>query len=175
MQFRPTQGAAHHSSISLVRKVLFGAVCLASLICIFVLISFRNNLHKAMSGELLTNETTEGIVTTAQSSFMENVFNYFGNVTFLFPLVFVFIGYKLFIKKIALKEIDFFVIGLFILGFNILVIGLCSLFSGLVVDTETSLGGFLGYFFMSMFDSLPFPIGKLLPALVTLLGLLIFK
>lgn len=174
MQFRPTQGAAHHSSISLVRKVLFGAVCLASLICIFVLISFRNNLHKAMSGELLTNETTEGIVTTAQSSFMENVFNYFGNVTFLFPLVFVFIGYKLFIKKIALKEIDFFVIGLFILGFNILVIGLCSLFSGLVVDTETSLGGFLGYFFMSMFDSLPFPIGKLLPALVTLLGLFLF-
>ena len=81
-----------------------------------------------MSGELLTNETTDGIVTTAQSSFMENVFNYFGNVTFLFPLVFVFIGYKLFIKKIALKEIDFFVIGLFILGFNILVIGLCSLF-----------------------------------------------
>ncbi len=174
MQFRPTQGAAHHSSISLFRKVLFGAVCLASLICIFVLISFRNNLHKAMSGELLTNETTEGIVTTAQSSFMENVFNYFGNVTFLFPLVFVFIGYKLFIKKIALKEIDFFVIGLFILGFNILVIGLCSLFSGLVVDTETSLGGFLGYFFMSMFDSLPFPIGKLLPALVTLLGLFLF-
>ena len=92
----------------------------------------------------------------------------------LFPLVFVFIGYKLFIKKIALKEIDFFVIGLFILGFNILVIGLCSLFSGLVVDTETSLGGFLGYFFMSMFDSLPFPIGKLLPALVTLLGLFLF-
>ena len=89
MQFRPTQGAAHHSSISLFRKVLFGAVCLASLICIFVLISFRNNLHKAMSGELLTNETTDGIVTTAQSSFMENVFNYFGNVTFLFPLVFV--------------------------------------------------------------------------------------
>lgn len=174
MQFRPTQGAAHHSSISLFRKVLFGAVCLASLICIFVLISFRNNLHKAMSGELLTNETTDGIVTTAQSSFMENVFNYFGNVTFLFPLVFVFIGYKLFIKKIALKEIDFFVIGLFILGFNILVIGLCSLFSGLVVDTETSLGGFLGYFFMSMFDSLPFPIGKLLPALVTLLGLFLF-
>ena len=174
MQFRPTQGVAHHSSISLVRKVLFGAVCLASLICIFVLISFRNNLHKAMSGELLTNETPDGIVTTAQSSFMENVFNYFGNVTFLFPLVFVFIGYKLFIKKIALKEIDFFVVGLFILGFNILVIGLCSLFSGLVVDTETSLGGFLGYFFMSMFDSLPFPIGKLLPALVTLLGLFLF-
>ena len=127
-----------------------------------------------MSGELLTNETPDGIVTTAQSSFMENVFNYFGNVTFLFPLVFVFIGYKLFIKKIALKEIDFFVVGLFILGFNILVIGLCSLFSGLVVDTETSLGGFLGYFFMSMFDSLPFPIGKLLPALVTLLGLFLF-
>ena len=174
MQFRPTQGVAHHSSISLVRKVLFGAVCLASLICIFVLISFRNNLHKAMSGELLTNETPDGLVTTAQSSFMENVFNYFGNVTFLFPLVFVFIGYKLFIKKIALKEIDFFVVGLFILGFNILVIGLCSLFSGLVVDTETSLGGFLGYFFMSMFDSLPFPIGKLLPALVTLLGLFLF-
>jgi|GEM_PF-659826 len=174
MQFRPTQGVAHHSSISLFRKVLFGAVCLASLICIFVLISFRNNLHKAMSGELLTNETPDGIVTTAQSSFMENVFNYFGNVTFLFPLVFVFVGYKLFIKKIALKEIDFFVVGLFILGFNILVIGLCSLFSGLVVDTETSLGGFLGYFFMSMFDSLPFPIGKLLPALVTLLGLFLF-
>ncbi len=127
-----------------------------------------------MSGELLTNETPDGIVTTAQSSFMENVFNYFGNVTFLFPLVFVFVGYKLFIKKIALKEIDFFVVGLFILGFNILVIGLCSLFSGLVVDTETSLGGFLGYFFMSMFDSLPFPIGKLLPALVTLLGLFLF-
>lgn len=77
-------------------------------------------------------------------------------------------------QKIALKEIDFFVVGLFILGFNILVIGLCSLFSGLVVDTETSLGGFLGYFFMSMFDSLPFPIGKLLPALVTLLGLFLF-
>ncbi len=127
-----------------------------------------------MSGELLTNETPDGIVTTAQSSFMENVFNYFGNVTFLFPLVFVFVGYKLFIKKIAIKEIDFFVVGLFILGFNILVIGLCSLFSGLVVDTETSLGGFLGYFFMSMFDSLPFPIGKLLPALVTLLGLFLF-
>ena len=174
MQFRPTQGVAHHSSISLFRKIMFGAVCLASLVCIFVLISFRNNLHKAMSGELLTNETPDGIVTTTQSSFMENVFNYFGNVTFLFPLVFVFVGYKLFIKKTALKEIDFFVVGLFILGFNILVIGLCSLFSGLVVDTETSLGGFLGYFFMSLFDSLPFPFGKLLPALVTLLGLFLF-
>lgn len=37
-----------------------------------------------MSGELLTNETPDGLVTTAQSSFMENVFNYFGNVTFCF-------------------------------------------------------------------------------------------
>ncbi len=174
MQFRPTQRVAHHSSISLLRKILFGSVCLASLICIFVLISFRNNLHKAMSGELLTSDASEGIVTESQSSFMEVVFNYFGNVTFLFPLVFVFIGYKLFIKKITLKEIDFFVVGLFILGFNILVIGLCSLFSGLVVDTETSLGGFLGYFFMSMFDSLPYPFGKLLPAFVTLLGLFLF-
>ena len=176
MLFGSNQG---HSSfekteIGMFRKVMFALSCLVSLICIFVLISHKNKIRRALSGELFTTGAQGDALVSANSSFLENIFSYFGNVSFLFPLVIAFLGYKLFIKKISLRHPDFFVIALVILGFNLLVVGLCSVFSAVSIGSEGSAGGLLGYFFVNAFSSFPYVISKFLPVAISLLGLFLF-
>ncbi|MGN1281709.1 MAG: DNA translocase FtsK [Succinivibrio sp.] len=176
MLFGSNQGHTSFAKteIGMFRKVMFALSCLISLICIFILVSHKNKLRRALSGELLSTGTDGESMVSANTSFIENVFSYFGNVSFLFPLVIAFLGYKLFIKRISLKHLDFFVIALVLLGFNLLVVGLCSIFAAATINSEGSAGGLLGYFFYNAFSSFPYGLSKLLPLAISFLGLFLF-
>ena len=107
-------------SVSFISKFLFSLTCIVSFISIVLLMSQRERANKALSGELITN-ANDNLVKVADHSFLAKVFEYFGNVTYIFPLVLIYLGYKLFIKRVALKQIDFYLVGLFILGFDLFV------------------------------------------------------
>ena len=113
MQSRPYNGANKSQPIGLLRKVLFGAACLISFICVCCLISFKSSTQNAMNGELITDAQSSNVVASTDNSVFTMIFDYFGNVTYFFPLLFIYVGYKLFIKKFVLKEVDFFFVGIF--------------------------------------------------------------
>ena len=115
MQFRPFNGTSFSKPVGMVRKVLFAIACLISFICICSLISFRNTSVNAMNGELLTDQSASPFISNSQDTFFGVIFDYFGNVTYLFPLVIIYLGYKLFMKKVSIKDVDFFIIGTLIL------------------------------------------------------------
>ncbi len=175
MQFRPFNGTSFSKPVGMVRKVLFAIACLISFICICSLISFRNTSVNAMNGELMTDQSTSPFISNSQDTFFGVVFDYFGNVTYLFPLVIIYLGYKLFMKKVSIKEVDFFIIGTLILGFNLLVIGCCALFSSISSDAQIGAGGILGDFFtIYLHRLLPSQIATFIPILLTLIGLFLF-
>ncbi len=175
MQSRPNNGTNQIQHIGLARKILFGAFCLISFICVCLLISFKNKSVNALNGELLSGQAQGTVVQSSQESFFSVVFDYFGNVTYLFPLVLVYVGYKVAMKRISLKDIDFFVLGTFILGFNLLILGFCALFSALFGGIEIGAGGILGDFF-TIYLSRYFPaqIATILPILLVFVGILLF-
>lgn len=175
MQFRPFNGTSFSKPVGMVRKILFAIACLISFICICSLISFRNTSVNAMNGELLTEQSSSPFISNSQDTFFGVIFDYFGNVTYLFPLVIIYIGYKLFMKKVSIKEVDFFIIGTLILGFNLLVIGCCALFSSISSDAQIGAGGILGDFFtIYLHRLLPSQIATFIPILLTLIGLFLF-
>lgn len=175
MQSRPYNGANKSQPIGLLRKVLFGAACLISFICVCCLISFKSSTQNAMNGELITDAQSSNVVASTDNSVFTMIFDYFGNVTYFFPLLFIYVGYKLFIKKFVLKEVDFFFVGIFVLGFDLLVLGLCALFSALFSGSDSVPGGILGDFF-NLFLSrlLPTPLSTLIPIITTFVGLFLF-
>ena len=175
MQFRPFNGTSFSKPVGMVRKVLFAIACLISFICICSLISFRNSTVNAMNGELLPEQSSSPFITNSQDTFWGVIFDYFGNVTYLFPLVIIYIGYKVFMKKVSIKDVDFFIIGTLILGFNLLVIGCCALFSSVSSDAQIGAGGILGDFFtIYLHRLLPSQIATFIPILLTLIGLFLF-
>ncbi|WP_295353614.1 DNA translocase FtsK 4TM domain-containing protein, partial [uncultured Succinivibrio sp.] len=175
MQFRPFNGTSFSKPVGMVRKVLFAIACLISFICICSLISFRNTSVNAMNGELLTDQSSSPFISNSQDTFFGVIFDYFGNVTYLFPLVIIYLGYKLFMKKVSIKDVDFFVIGTLILGFNLLVIGCCALFSSISSDAQIGAGGILGDFFtIYLHRLLPSQIATFIPILLTMIGLFLF-
>ncbi|MBQ9221038.1 DNA translocase FtsK 4TM domain-containing protein [Succinivibrio sp.] len=175
MQFRPFNGTSFSKPVGMVRKVLFAIACLISFICICSLISFRNTSVNAMNGELLTDQSASPFISNSQDTFFGVIFDYFGNVTYLFPLVIIYLGYKLFMKKVSIKDVDFFLIGTLILGFNLLVIGCCALFSSISSDAQIGAGGILGDFFtIYLHRLLPSQIATFIPILLTMIGLFLF-
>ena len=86
-------------SVSFISKFLFSLTCIVSFISIVLLMSQRERANKALSGELITN-ANDNLVKVADHSFLAKVFEYFGNVTYIFPLVLIYLGYKLFIKEL---------------------------------------------------------------------------
>ncbi len=174
MQFRPFNGTTYSKPVGMVRKVLFAIACVISFICICSLISFRNSSVNAMNGELMTEQNSP-FISNSQDTFWGVIFDYFGNVTYLFPLVIIYIGYKIFMKKVSFKDIDFFIIGTLILGFNLLVIGCCALFSAISPESEIGAGGILGDFFtIYLHRLLPSQIATFIPILLTMIGLFLF-
>lgn len=175
MQSRPYNGAKKSQPISKFRKVLFGAACLVSFFCICYLFSLKNSTQNAMNGELITDAQSSDVVVSTDNSFISVIFDYFGNVTYFFPLLFVYLGYKIAIKKFVLKEVDFFFVGIFILGFDLLVLGLCALFSALFSGSDSVPGGILGDFFNLFLSRIfPAPLSTLIPIVTTFLGLFLF-
>lgn len=174
MNSRPRYRTNSENTVGIIRKILFALTCLAALVCIVALFTINRRDSSALSGQLINNGGAMSTV-SEHSGFLGVMFDYFGNVTYLFPLVLVYFGYKLFLKSLSLKNIDFFVIGLLILGFNVLVIGCCALFSTLSSGSFVGAGGILGDFF-TIFLKRMFPsvAASLIPLFVTLVGIMLF-
>ena len=165
----PTQGADNTKQASLFQKILFGIICFVGFVIFCSLFSFKSTSDDAMNGELLTNAAVNSVVPAAHGSFVSGLFEYFGNVTFLFPVIAVFIFYRLIFSFASLnyKKINFFLVGICILGLDTMVLGLCPIFDHLAADDSTA-GGLLGEFFNQyFFNHLPSPASGLLPLFIS--------
>lgn len=172
----PTQGADNTKQASLFQKILFGIICFVGFVIFCSLFSFKSTSDDAMNGELLTNAAVNSVVPAAHGSFVSGLFEYFGNVTFLFPFIAVFIFYRLIFSFASLnyKKINFFLVGICILGLDTMVLGLCPIFDHLAADDSTA-GGLLGEFFNQyFFNHLPSPASGLLPLFISFVGLMLF-
>ncbi|MCR5536589.1 MAG: hypothetical protein K6F05_04150 [Succinivibrio sp.] len=167
---RPHVGAGKVKSQDKFKKILFIGCVLCAGLGIFILSSFRRTADRAMSGELVTG--LNGQMT--QSGFLSSVFEYFGSVTYVFPVIFVYAVWLVVLNHQPLKQINLFNLGLRLLGFNILVLGLCGLFSGLFAAGNTGAGGILGDFLnIVSFRSFSHHVAAALPVLLSLGGLML--
>lgn len=171
---RPAFGTEKEHT-ALLRKILFACSVIFAAICLVFMLFSSHEQSRAMSGELLNQAGTNTLLTNEQTSFLDKIFEYFGGVSYLFPLIIIYITYKLVYKRLSWRDIDFFVIGTFIVGFNFLVLGLCSLLSVLFVAGQTGAGGMLGDFLtITLFHRLPAPIAMAIPLILTFCGLFLF-
>lgn len=172
---RPQRSVEDRDRISGTGKAALAAACIAVLVCEYFLLSYRHTASRARSGELLSGTSFSGVPAVADDSLLNYAFGYFGTVTYCFPWLIVYFAWVLFVRPPALRQIDFFRVGLKLLGFNILVIGLCSLFSALFVAGHTGAGGVLGDFLnIFLFGKLPRAAAPLIPVLLTLTGIVLF-
>ncbi|MBO6257940.1 MAG: DNA translocase FtsK 4TM domain-containing protein [Succinivibrio sp.] len=167
------KGAGKVENSSTFRKILFIACVLVASIFIYLLLDFRHTATVAMTGELVSGSSSG--LTAHSSSFLGYVFDYFGSVTYIFPILFVCVVWMIVLRRKKIKEIDFFAVGLRILGFNLIVIGFCAVFSGLVNYGTTGAGGILGDFInIQFFKQFPPVVAALIPVLVSLAGIMLF-
>ena len=141
---------------------------LFALVCDFMLLSFRSGEQSALSGQLLEGgEASSG-------SLLSYVFDYFGNVTYLVPYLAVYVVTLLCLSSFSLKNVDFFKVGLRLLGINTLIIGLCMLFSGLMVSDSMGGGGILGdYLNIACFSNMPRYVAPFIPVALTFVGVML--
>lgn len=167
------KGAGKVENSSTFRKILFIACVMVAGIFIYLLLDFRHTASVAMTGELISGSSNG--LPSRSSSFLSYVFDYFGAVTYIFPVLFVCVVWMIVIRRKRIKEIDFFAVGLRILGFNLIVIGFCAVFSGLVNFGTTGAGGILGDFInIQFFKQFPAAVAALIPVLVSIAGIMLF-
>lgn len=163
--------ANHVDNRCVIGKIQFAFIILSvlfALVCDFMLLSFHNGEQSALSGQLLEGgEASSG-------SFLSYVFDYFGNVTYLMPYLIVYVVTLLCFSGLNIKNIDFFKVGLRLLGINTLIIGLCMLFSGIMVSDSMGGGGILGdYLNIACFSNMPRYAAPLIPVVLTFLGIML--
>ena len=146
---RPAKGTEKESQ-GIVRKLLLSLSILISVVCFLLMIFYKHQQTRAMTGELL-NGPQGTLVSPDKTSFLSSPIDYFGAVAYLFPLLIVYATYKLVYKKISLKSLDFFVIG------------------------NEGAGGILGDFLnIYFFQKFPHVIAVATPLILTLIGLFAF-
>lgn len=152
---------------SMVKKVLFIASVLIAVVCYIMIMNGQAQTH-SVSGELMIGQSE--VQVAKESTITQTLLKYFGSFTYVFPLLFVYIGYTFFIKNFTLKDIDLFKLSIKILGFNLSIIGFCSLFSIMFSLQETGGGGILGDYiniiFKGILGSTLFPILSILASLI---------
>ncbi|HAR79570.1 MAG TPA: hypothetical protein DCR21_01950 [Succinivibrionaceae bacterium] len=174
MAFSPVLNKKQQQGVSGLRKFLFGLCLIAACVLIVMLVNFRHTAARALTGELISGGLQGGVISKTDSSWSV-IFDHFGSVTYFFPLLIVYFGYLLFMRRVEFKEIDFFRVAIRLFGFNLLVIGLCALFSGLFSSGNMGAGGILGDFLnIFFFGRLPSAVASLIPILLTLTGLFFF-
>lgn len=147
---RPIDGVERLSGTNRLRHILFGFSVLIAVLCYYMLFDFKSSESHALSGEILTSHSPI-YQATHESGVRAFLFNYFGFYTYILPLYLIFLGYIAFYKDYSLKNIDLFKVGLVILGFNCLTIGLSSLFSFIGTNEFSGQGGILGDFLIMLF------------------------
>ena len=167
MNITPQRGRGGSGTL---RAVALSAGAAAALGCEYLLASSHDRDQSAISGELLN-----GGAAAEPGGITAWLFNYFGNVSYFFPLLLVFFAWQLSKGRLSLRQTDFFTVGIRLLGFNVLLMGLCALMSSLFVAGATGAGGILGDFLNILFFSkIPRPVAPLAPILLTMAGVMMF-
>lgn len=174
MLSNPHQSVEKLNGTNRLRQILFAFSCVIALLCYYFFIDFKTTENQALSGEIITANTPV-YATSSQDGFLAFLFNYFGGFIYLMPLVLIYTAYLVFYKIHSVKTLDLFKVGIFILGFNCLVIGLTSLFSFIGRDAFSGYGGILGDFLTMLFASLvSSALAPLISLLVCLCGFCLF-
>lgn len=165
-----TKGNAEHSSP--LRLVLF-LVCL--LLCIgsfYLLADYQMGAEPRLSGELILGQVDTVSYQHQDAPIRNFFFEYFGLLSYLWALLFVYVGYFICFKPVDIFHIDFYKVSLRILGFNLTLLGLAALFSRYSDLHTTGAGGLLGDM-LNMFCDLflPHVISVFIFAFVTFSGL----
>ena len=165
----PQRGGQQTRPSALRITLLVLAIGLAVL-CEILLFSGRKSAETALSGELL-----QGGAPAGGPGFSGFLFSHFGKVTWLLPFVIPYVMWTVSKARLRLREIDYFRLGLRLLGFNMLLVGLCQLFSSIFPAGVTGAGGVLGDFLNILcYRSLPPLAARLIPLGLTLCGLMMF-
>ena len=165
-----TKGNAEHSSP--LRLVLF-LVCL--LLCIgsfYLLADYQMGAKPRLSGELILGQVDTVSYQHQDAPIRNFFFEYFGLLSYMWALLFVYVGYFICFKPVDIFHIDFYKVSLRILGFNLTLLGLAALFSRYSDLHTTGAGGLLGDM-LNMFCDLflPHVISVFIFAFVTFSGL----
>ena len=165
-----TKGNAEHSSP--LRLVLF-LVCL--LLCIgsfYLLADYQMGAEPRLSGELILGQVDTVSYQHQDAPIRNFFFEYFGLLSYMWALLFVYVGYFICFKPVDIFHIDFYKVSLRILGFNLTLLGLAALFSRYSDLHTTGAGGLLGDM-LNMFCDLflPHVISVFIFAFVTFSGL----
>ena len=154
MAIAPQKGN-NRTQVGFFAKTAFGCCCFFTLISVILLFAFKNKAKRAMSGQLVSLDSASPVSKADDHQMVNVVLDYFGSSSILFPLLVVFICYKIFISQTFIKKFDGFVLGTPILGFKILLIGFSSMLSAL----SPSFGGLLGdIFYLFFFNKFGFPV-----------------
>lgn len=171
MPAQPPIAAGRSSKVSLLGKICFVLGVALICLCEYLIIDYRQTTERAITGELVTGTPRAA----SGHGFIGALLDYFGTVTYILPFLGFYIWCKVLLRPVAFRQIDFFKVGVRFLGFNLLVLGLCPLFSGLFAGGDTGAGGILGDFLnLIFFKNLPAPAAALLPLILTLSGLVLF-
>lgn len=140
----------------------------------YVLCKFLMINDSPVSGEIILNGTQAEQVTHG-SPVVAFLFSYFGAFTFLIPLMLLYCFYLVLKNRARLFVPDFFKVGLRVLGFNILILGLCAAFSRTFSFGVTGGGGVLGdYINLSLLSLMPGMAVSLCALLLTFIGICVF-
>ncbi len=130
---------------SRLKLILFVCMVLAACWCWYLLADFTSTNAQALTGELTLSGSAAAPVPQG-SGLIAFLFDYCGSFTYVLPLFVIFSGWVLFLQRVRIKSIDFFAVGLRILGVNTFILGCTALFSAVGSRGSTGAGGILGDF-----------------------------
>ncbi len=140
-----------------------------ALVCYYFLLSYGAGADSAaISGELFIGEGR--ILETSKGGIEGFLFDYFGAVTYLFPLIIVHLGFALPKIPLSLRRLNLYRAGLYILGIDFGILGFSVIFSKLFSLGRTGGGGVLGDFFTLTGQDWTSPAVTALAALTLALG-----
>ncbi|MCR5084155.1 MAG: hypothetical protein K6A65_01465, partial [Succinivibrionaceae bacterium] len=167
---QPSSAERRRTPASGAKKLMFGVAALCCFALFLVLISMRKRQGTALSGELLADGGTP-----ADPGLIEGLFDYFGMVTYLSPLLILYLCHALIFRRPTLSGLDFFKLGFVVLGFNSLILGLCAIFSSFFALRGTGGGGILGDFLnLLLYAVFPRFLAVGIPLFVAVAGLFLF-
>ena len=108
MAIAPQKGN-NRTKVGFFAKTAFGCCCFFTFISVILLFAFKNKAKRAMSGQLVSLDSASPVSIADDHQMINVVLDYFGSSSILFPLLVVYICYKIFISQTLFKKFDGFV------------------------------------------------------------------
>lgn len=170
---RQNNGQNNRTSDRILQVGMIAAVAAAAVVY-YVLCKFLMIDDNPVSGEIILNGS-QAEQTGHGSPVIAFLFSYFGAFTFVMPLMFLYCFYLVLKNRSRLFVPDFFGVGLRVLGFNILILGVSAAFSRSFSFGATGGGGVLGdYINLSLLALMPGTAASLCILLFTFAGICVF-